>query len=392
MASFVPDDRSRIAWGLLGLALAGVVGFVVITFIGTFVFGLFLYYATRPIYGRLKRRVRPPSLAAALSLFALALPAILLLAYTIGIALQEVSRLARVHDIGSLETLLGPYFDISSIPVTPAELTTGDGLGAIVAALESATTYIGFLGTGALHLFVMIAIAFYLLRDDHKLARWGRRRFGDESGVLEGYARAVDRSFHQVFFGNILNAGLTGTIGAIVYSLLDLFPPGSMPGGIPYPTLLGLLAGAASLIPVVGMKLVYFPAGLYLLAVAFLNGGPDALWYPVAFFALSFVVVDTIPDFVLRPYVSGRSLHVGMLMLAYILGPLLFGWYGIFLAPMLLVLVVQFVRLVLPELVAGVPIQPVAVDPSHLTSPPSEPGPAPVHAGDAGDATDGADG
>ncbi|MFB6352556.1 MAG: AI-2E family transporter [Halobacteriales archaeon] len=365
MARFVPEDRQRAGWWLLGLALAGVLGFVVYAFIGTFVFGLFLYYATRPIYARLRRRIRPPSLAAGLSLFALALPAILLMTYALAIALQELSRLADVYDLMALESVFGPYLDVSAIPATPAELATGDGLAAITSAVESATTYVGFLGTGALHLFVMIAIAFYLLRDDYKLARWARRRFADDAGVLASYWTAVDRSFHQVFFGNILNAALTGTIGAITYSALDLVPPAPLPGGIPYPTVLGLLAGVASLVPIVGMKLVYFPAGLYLLGRTFLVGGVDALWYPVAFLVLSFVIVDSIPDLVLRPYISGRNLHVGMLMFAYIFGPLLFGWYGIFLGPMLLVLVVQFVRLVLPELVAGVPIEPGAVDPIH---------------------------
>ena len=56
-------------------------------------------------------------------------------------------------------------------------------------------------------------------------------------------------------------------------------------------------------------------------------------------------------------------------MIAYTFGPLLFGWYGIFLAPMLLVLVVHFARIVLPELVAGTPIQPYAVDPAHMVDP-----------------------
>ena len=380
MPGLVPRDRRRVGWWLFGLLLAGVLAFVAFRFVGTLVFGLFLYHSTRPIYARVKRRVRPPSLAAGLSLVALALPAILLLAYTLAIALQELSRLATQYDLAALETVFGPYLDVSSIPLTPAELARGDGLDAVLAAVDSAGAYVGFIGTGALHLFVMIAMAFYLLRDDHKLVRWARRRFADESGVLEAYARAVDRSFHQVFFGNIMNAALTGTIGAISYALLDLAAPAAIPGGIPYPTLLGLLAGIASLVPVVGMKLVYFPAAAYLLGLGLLSGEPGVLWYPAAFFALSFVVVDTIPDLVLRPYVSGRNLHVGMLMFAYVLGPLLFGWYGIFLGPMLLVLVVQFVRLVLPELVAGVPIQPSAVDPSLFT----EPSPTDADAEEAG--------
>jgi len=113
------------------------------------------------------------------------------------------------------------------------------------------------------------------------------------------------------------------------------------------------------------MKLVYVPVALYLAVLGALND-PTALWFVVVFAAVSFVVVDTIPDLVLRPYVSGRRLHVGSLMIAYTFGPLLFGWYGIFLAPMLLVLIVHFVRLVLPELLNGEPIRPYAVDPGSL--------------------------
>jgi predicted PurR-regulated permease PerM len=213
----------------------------------------------------------------------------------------------------------------------------------------------------------MIAIAFYLLRDDHRLSRFVRRQFSDEGGVVEAYGRAVDRDFNSIFFGNILNALLTGTIGAAAYNTMNLFAPGVV---IPYPTLVGLLTGAASLIPIVGMKLVYFPISAYL-GLETALASPALLWFPMLFFAVSLVVVDTIPDLVLRPYVSGRNLHIGLVMLAYIFGPLLFGWYGIFLGPMVLVLVVHFVRIVLPELVAGEPIRPWAVDPTYLFEPES---------------------
>jgi len=54
-------------------------------------------------------------------------------------------------------------------------------------------------------------------------------------------------------------------------------------------------------------------------ATAYATGG--TYWFPTTFAVVSFVVVDTIPDLVLRPYVSGRTLHVRMVMLAYIVGP-----------------------------------------------------------------------
>ncbi len=50
----------------------------------------------------------------------------------------------------------------------------------------------------------------------------------------------------------------------------------------------------------------------------------------MGFLVLTIVVVDTIPDLVLRPYLSGERTHVGLLMLAYIFGPIVFGFYGLF--------------------------------------------------------------
>jgi predicted PurR-regulated permease PerM len=353
-------DRARLAWWVLAFALAAAVGFVVYSFVGTFVFGVFIYYATRPVHRKLESRVRPPSLAAALALLALAVPVILLVAYTGAIGLQELNRfLADTETLDAYQQVLAPYLDLSRVAQDPAALLAeASGLDAVRGVLADAANYLGFLGNAALHLFVMVGIAFYLLRDDHRLAAWFHRRFDDSDGVVRAYVRQVDRDFNNIFFGNILNAAITGVIGAVAYNALAYAAP---PGvAIPYPTLLGLLTGVASLVPVVGMKLVYVPIAAYLTVVA-AGTDPELLWFPAAFAGISFVVVDVIPDLVLRPYVSGRGLHVGMVMFAYIFGPLLWGWYGVFLGPMLLVLVVHFARLVLPELLAGRPVEPAVL-------------------------------
>jgi hypothetical protein len=46
------------------------------------------------------------------------------------------------------------------------------------------------------------------------------------------------------------------------------------------------------------------------------------------------------------------------LLFAYILGPILFGWYGFFLLPIVFVLMLEMVRILLPELFHGEPIVP----------------------------------
>jgi len=357
MAVLDDVDRGRSVWWLAAIVLAAVLVYVLYAFAGTFVFGFFLYYATRPVYRRLKRHVGPPTVAATVSLLILALPALLLAAYTAAVGLQELNAIidAQGSQLGGIEAVLEPYLDVSEAVEDPRSLLGEPSVQAALGTLsENVSDYLGLLAGGFIHLFAMITIAFYLLRDDHRLASWFRRRFADDGGVLEAYADAVDRDFAHIFFGNIVFAFITGVVAVVSYNALDLLSPAGL--GIPYPTLLGMLTGAASLIPVVGIKLVWIPMAGWL---AFLSTQGDAgFLFVLVFVAVAGVVVDFIPDLVVRPYVSGRDLHLGLIILAYVFGPLVWGWYGLFLGPMVLVLVVHFGRLVLPELVAGVEIEP----------------------------------
>jgi len=365
MVAFELDiDWGRTAWIGSGAVLALAVLWVLYSFVGTFVFALFIYYSTRRVHGHIRKRLRQPSLSAALALLVLALPGVLLLFYAAAIALQEFEAFARNSELGQYSELLGPYLDVSRAVEDPARLLEEAGGADVLGTLLSElTAYLGLIGTGLLHLFVMFAVAFYLLRDDHRLVAWFDS-LDAGGGTLEAYARAVDASLEKIFAGNILNAVVTGTVGAISYSLLNLVAPAGV--AIPYAALVGFLAGFASLIPVVGMKLVYVPVSVYLATLAYTEG--TGWGFVGLFVVVSFLVVDVIPDFFVRPYVTGGSLHTGSLMFAYILGPLLFGWYGLFLAPMLLVFVTHFAVIVLPRLVDRRPDQPAGIDPSYLPS------------------------
>ncbi|MFC6757854.1 MULTISPECIES: AI-2E family transporter [Haloarcula] len=343
-----PDSRSRSAWWAVAAVLGALTGWILYTYIGTFVLGLFLYYVARPAYRRFRKKSRP-SIAAATALLALAVPVVLLLGYTLAIAAQELARLQRTVDLGPLTDQLEPYLDVSGVVQDPQMLLRNPDIvdaGQLVA--EGALGYVPIVGTALINLFLALAVAFYLLRDGPRLSQWVQETFDDGQGFLNVYLEAVDTDLGSVYFGNILNAFAIIVVATFVYIVLNFVAPAE---GIPYPALLAVLAGAASLIPVVGMKLVYVPVSIGLFTRAFLQGDP--LWFPVVFVVATVVFVDFIPDLVLRPYVSGRNLHVGLVMIAYIIGPLLFGWYGLFLGPLLLVVIYHFARLVLPVLIDG---------------------------------------
>jgi predicted PurR-regulated permease PerM len=209
---------------------------------------------------------------------------------------------------------------------------------------------VGLIANAALHGFILLAGTYYLLTDGSQLVGWFLDNF-DESGVVKSYAVAVDDELSSILFGNILNAFVTGIIGILVFSGYNLVAPEAVK--VPFAPLVGALTGAGSLIPVVGMKIVYLPVGAILAVAAVASGQPSAFGFVILFLLLAFVVVDTIPDFLIRPYVSGNRTHVGLLMFAYILGPIAFGFYGIFLGPILLVLLAEFFRTIASYVLTG---------------------------------------
>jgi len=363
-------SRAQVTWLGIAAAIALVLLLTFTAFAGTFLFGLFFYYATRPVYDRVQTRVDSDGIAAAVSLLALAVPILLLLGYTVLVGLQEFNQFTDENDLGEFQSAVESV--VGEVPQVrdPQELLSDPGAilsdPSVRTLLETSLTetlgYLSFLGNAAFQLFVMIVIAYYLLKDGRRLSRWVQRTYDDPT--VGEFARDVDDDLQSVFFGNMLNSFLTAILAAIVYSLLNAYVA---PAGVsvPFPALVGLLMAPASLIPVVGILAIYVPVGLAMAVDAYLTD-PTLLWFPALFFVVSFVVIGAMPDFVLRPYVAAGSLHNGAITLAYTFGPLLFGWYGIFLGPVVLVLATHFARVVVPDLLGEDGLAAYAVDPVYV--------------------------
>lgn len=370
--------RRRTLFGLGGLGLLIAVVFVLVQFQATLVFTVFLYYASRPIYRKLEnlslpsrlRRHHLPYRRQVLAVTTIAiflLPFLFLLTYTLVLVVPEIQRfvggsgpgaaylsaLQSAQGSGLPAPLVGLEFS-DMLAMNPQEVAAILNNPAVQAWAERTVATlidsVGLIANAALRGFILLAGTYYLLTDGSRLARWFLDNF-DESGIVESYAVSVDDELASILFGNILNAFVTGIIGILVFSGYNLIAPGAVK--VPFAPLVGALTGAGSLIPVVGMKIVYLPVGVILAVAAVASGQPDAFGFVILFLVLAFVVVDTIPDFLIRPYVSGNRTHVGLLMFAYILGPIAFGFYGIFLGPILLVLVAQFFRSIAPYVLTG---------------------------------------
>lgn len=345
--------RRRVLLAAVGFVLFAVFARIALEFLAVLTFAVFLYYSTRPIYRFLRRFGLPRQLRAALAVAIFSVPFVGLSGYVVLIVLAEGRLAVEQYD---LETEILDWLD-GELGLAEIELEelgqqlAGMELEALASASVSLLTEAaGLVANVALQLLIVFVLLYYFLIDGGRLRRWAIGRF-DETGVLEAYASRVDSELSAVLFGNIINAFLTGLVGIIVYYAYNAVAPPLV--RVPFPALVGGITGAASLIPVVGMKLVYVPVALGLATAAVLAGETALIVYVVAFVLVTFVFVDSIPDFFIRPFVSGKDTHIGLLMLAYIVGPLVFGFYGVFLGPILLVLGIQFVRVVLPYVIAG---------------------------------------
>jgi predicted PurR-regulated permease PerM len=321
-------------------------------FLDVIIYGIFIYYVARPIFSEFDRRFKHKSAAAFISLFIVVLPIVLVSIYTLSIAYIELTKFLTQIECGYMHyvnEILGITNTIKLDDI-PTLMSQGDIWGSIFTLLTRFSVIFRTFFDILFKLFLTFTIAFYLLKDGNKLSEWITDTFlGGKTELTKKFFDEVDSALHRVFFGNILTVILTALVGAVTFSLLNLVAPPQLM--IPYPILLGILCGLGIFIPVIGMKLIWIPLAIYLVIRAYLNGILSiAWWFLLLYLVVVFVVVDFTPDILLRPHISGKQVHSGAMLLVYIFGIVVFGFLGLFLGPMILIIATNFIKIVLPEL------------------------------------------
>lgn len=339
-------------WIALGALLAFLLLYTAHIVLAPLIFAMFLYYGTRPIFVHLVRFGIPRKAAALISLLSVGLPSIAVMLSVVVAGIQEAIRLIEQGAIPEL----GPSVADSALFQQLQEVTITD-FGTVIDFLSSepvreamtnswgtvstlTNTAVGLL----LSLALVFAFAFFMFG-------WGPRIRKKIEGLsndpnLPIFFECLDDDLSTVFFGNMLNAVATALIAAISYAILNYAAGGEVL--VPAPILLGLLTGIASFIPVTGSKTVYIPLAGWLAAQSYLTAEVTGYGFALLFLIVSFIIVDTVPDMFLRPLISGRSISQGALFVSYLIGPLVFGFVGVFLLPIITVVTINFAQVILP--------------------------------------------
>lgn len=354
--------RDRVGWWVYVLALAGVALFVGHSLVGLLVLGVFGYYATRPICRRIGEFTDSERLAAVLTVLTVLVPVFLVVIYA---GYRVIRQLRPRLDDGIVRRLTAQFTQFgvtaggggagagspgreSSVLDQLASLSPGVGLDQVVSALSA-------MFGGLLLLGLTVVLAYTLLAYDDALSDTFATLVGGRDTTAYTYALAVDDDLESVFFGNLLFAVAMSVVATVTYAATNLVAPPDV--RVPMVFTLGFLTGLASLIPVVVGKIAYVPVTAYLAYQVSTTGSGGFVFVATAL-VVYVLVLDILPQSFLQPYVSGRQVNSTLLVFGYILGPVLFGWYGFFLLPILFVLMLETVRIVLPELVRAEPLGP----------------------------------
>jgi predicted PurR-regulated permease PerM len=341
--------HERLGWWILGLVLLAVLGLVVERYLPWLIFGLFIYYVAQPIMQRLERRIASPTLVAVLTLLLIVIPIVVMLSAILLVAIGQLGT--TVADLPVDRILAQLPVPVSDLPNTPSEvydttvvLVQDPSVQTLVGTVGQA---IGTIGAVVFNMFLSLLIAFFLLVSDRDLSDWFESNVFGEDSLATKYLSTVDRGLGSIYFGYTMTIFAVIILSAIIYTMFNFFAPGGL--SIPSVVLFAVVTGFFTLVPLVGRSIVYFTIAATL-AVQAVTVDPRLLWFPLVFLAVMIVAFDNLVRTYIRPYLSGRLLNTGLVMFAYLFGPPLFGWYGIFLGPFLMVFVVTFVQMILPVL------------------------------------------
>jgi predicted PurR-regulated permease PerM len=187
---------------------------------------------------------------------------------------------------------------------------------------------VGVLADFLIALTVILFVAYYVLTDGEKLAKFLRRAAPLPPKQVDFLLAEGHNGLKAVFYGQILTSLIQGGLGGIGFLIAGV------PGAIIWAAVMAVL----SLLPVVGAFIVWVPAALFL----FIKGDT---WQAVFLTAWGFMVVSQIDNFVRPKLIGDRAdIHPLFVLIGVLGGVAAFGFVGLFLGPLLVGITVSILR------------------------------------------------
>ena len=174
---------------------------------------------------------------------------------------------------------------------------------------------------------LMLLALFFFFRDGDRMSAVIRDLLPMDSEHKDEVFTRVYDTLTAVVQSMVVLAVVQGTLGGFGYWAI---------GGLPFGVFLGFLTGIASFLPPFGAAFVWAPAGVYLLVVGEVARGVLLLLWGL-------LAISMVDNFVRPLIIGGRARLPTFLLLFAILGGMtVYGFLGIFLAPVMLAALLSF--------------------------------------------------
>lgn len=178
------------------------------------------------------------------------------------------------------------------------------------------------------NIILIMLTMFFFFRDGKTLLKYIMRL----TPLMDKYDKEIFNKFREVSYSALFSTLITGIaqgfVGAIGYAIV----------GLPY-LFLGTATAFASLIPFVGVGLVWVPVAIYLAILG--------QWWQVIFISLWGLLIISLVDNLMRPLLmKGKTqIHPMILFFAIFGGISLFGFWGIIFGPLIIAIALTLLHI-----------------------------------------------
>jgi len=310
-----------------------------------FLTSIILTYVFYPVYKKIRKSLRYQSLSIIITLI---LIIVIFLLPFVFIASQIPNQVSNVYGFAK-ENIIGKglfdsscknsdsgtckifnfaanaeFLDIDEIINTVFKKITSI-VGGIVASIPSLILGIVF----------SLFISFFLFKDWKKLLSSVVEIIPLDKKSSSKLVGQFGRVTHSVVFAHLIVAIVQGALGTIGFYIF----------GVPSPLFWGVVMAIFALVPVIGPAIIWIPASFFLIINGVLVNSYGIMGRGIGLFLFGLFIISTI-DNILRIKLVGGSAEVHPLtvLIGLIGGVNLFGLTGIFIGPIILSLLVTYLK------------------------------------------------
>lgn len=308
------------------IALLGLV--IMQPFLSYIVLAGILTYTLFPVYRFINGRTRRPGLSSALSIIAALVLMVIPSFFLVSELVQQVSGAYTNFQVENIQRM-GDYLSgLTGNRVNFQEMidSTLDQIRRSIVGL--APNILGSVTELVLGLFVMFFVMYYGFREGESFFARIKSLMPLDPALKESLFYELRTVTQAVLYGQVMTAVIQGTLGGI--GLLVL--------GIENWIFWGALMIILAFLPVLGTPIIWVPA-----AVSLILDGETARGIGLLIYGAT--IVMNIDNFIRPRLVSGRTKVHPVLILIGVLGGLkIFGFIGMLVGPLVLALLVAFIK------------------------------------------------